>query len=280
MRQRTLIAFAVVIAVGLAAGVLAWVRLTSVSESANPTQYWREQGQTAYAAMASASFADAEAIAASLRGAPVGDPESRATSELVDELREQALMFLHARANAETADAHIRWMDSQGYRLKTAPEFESRYGPLAVLAGRAGSDTSTVEAVFRSLWTHPPSSRAVPTEIAVGPDAMAIEIASSNHNRGFTGRLRGSLGEQLWHGGSSATCRFWFQPPVSRDEVVERRGEALAAQVGVIGVVPGAERRPIVLQYFWDPERRRWWLDGVSVTNFTGTDSTWTCCEY
>lgn len=268
--------------IATAAGVSAWnwMRLRTVSEASNPTEYWRRAGSQAYSKMASVSFDDAEAIADSLAQAPIGDPDGRATPRAVEDLRDVALEFLRARMTADTADAYIDWMRSQGYRLKTTAEFEPRYGPLRMNANRAGSDASTVEGVFRALWDHPPSSRAVPNAIAVGPDAMAIEIATSNHNQGFTARLSGTLGEQLWHGGSAATCRFWFQPPATRKGLVERAGEALAAQVGVVAVHKGGDRHPIILQLFWDPATQRWWIDGVNVTNYQGTDTRWTCCEY
>ena len=267
---------------GIAISLIVWTRLNTVSEASNPTEYWRRAGVDVYGKMASAHIEDAEAIASSLSQASVRiqDHDLSETDPRIMVLRDTVREFLIQRYTAASVDEYVRWMKAQGYRFKTLEEFEPRYGPLSHNAARAGFDGTDVAEVFAVLWEYPPSKLAVPTMLATGPDAMAIEIASANHNRGFTGRLAGTLGEQLWHGGSTATCRFWMQPPVTREALVARHGEILAAQVGVIGIVPGRGRRPIIIQCFFDPQSKSWWLDGINVTNFRGTSDTWTCCEY
>ncbi|MDQ7013740.1 MAG: hypothetical protein Q9O74_07585 [Planctomycetota bacterium] len=269
-------------ALGVAISCIVWIRLNTVSEASNPTEYWRRAGAEVYGKMASAPLEDAEAIAYSLAKADVRiqDHALSKTDPRIAMLRDTVREFLIQRYTAVSAAEYVRWMETEGYSFKTLEEFEPLYGPLSHNAARAGFDGTDVAEVFAVLWEYPPSKRAVPTMLATGPDAMAIEIASANHNRGFTGRLAGTLGEQLWHGGSAATCRFWMQPPVTREALVARYGEILAAQVGVIGVVPDRSRRPIIVQCFFDPQSQSWWLDGINVTNFRGSNTIWTCCEY
>lgn len=229
-----------------------------------------------------ASVNDGQAVRIALAQCPLQDPEGllEANPGLADSLRETVTEFLIERYTAATADDYIHWMQSQGYRFKSLEQFEQKYGPIAIRASAAGVQSTDPEEVFRAMWSHPPSRRAVPDGICADEKAPLIVVAKSNTNRRFTATLEGALGYELWHGGQIANCRVWMEAPVTREQIVLARGEAIAAQVGVVATVPGAGRRPIHIALYLDPQHKRWWIDSVTVGNHADPNGGWDCCEY
>lgn len=133
---------------------------------------------------------------------------------------------------------------------------------------------------MRALWAHKPARRAQVAAFCVGEDASFVTIGLSIKHTFIDEVPFGTLGYDLWHGASAATCRVWTTPPVTREQLVEREGEILAATVGLIADVPGSKRRPVMFGAFWDEGAGRWWVDSASVLNFIGGDGEWTCMEW
>lgn len=269
-------------AVGAAVGGIALFRLTKVTEESNQQLYWHRQGVAVYSEMKTVRVTDVEGIRRSLDATPVEDPQGRLVGEdeILSMLRETVADFLLSRYNAESAAAYIQWMESRGYRFRSPEEFSRRYGPLKLLAPYAGIESENLKEMFERMWLYPPSAAAVPTELCISPGSMAITIGVSNHNRMFTESLHGTLGDDLWYGGSSGRCRLWMRPAVTREELVASQGEVLAAQVGVIADVPGSDRRPLIVLLFFEPHTRTWWVDEVNVNNYMGSGGSWASGEY
>lgn len=272
-----------VLALGVCGSLVAWVRLTSVTAESDPVEYLRRAGAAAFARMPTVPVGDTDSIEAAIEAAPVADHEGRlegGNRAHIRGLREAVLDFLEARLGSATPDAYSTQMASLGYRFKTKAEYEHDYGPLAKQCGRVGVESDDLAEVFAASWMYAPARAAVPKAIATGPDAMAVCVGTTNANRAFTGRIAGTLGEDLWVGGSVTNCRFWMRPPVTRSELLVRDGDVLAAQVGIIGEVQGSGRHPFIVNLFYDRRSFRWWVDGVQGTNFGVADGRWACCEF
>jgi len=281
MKQKVAILLCLAFA-GIVTGVVAWSRMSRATPESDPQQYWEDAGQRAYARFSAVSITDVGATESALANAPVEDAEALLARDpaLLGSLREVALAFLQARFGAAGSSEYVASMEALGYRFKTIAEFERRYGPLAEWAADFGSSSSELRAVFEAAWNYTPSKRGCPDAVCTDRDSMVITIGRSNRNHFITQRPAGDLGYDLWHGGSGANCRFWMRAPVTREQIIATDGFAVAAQVAMIVGVPHSARRPLILSMFLDPVTSLWWIDGVSVTNYIGTDESSTCAEY
>ena len=281
MTKRRLATVLLVLGAGVLSGAGAWYRLSRVNRESDPVRYWMAEGARAYSSLPTVPVLDSNELAQAAAAATVEDAEGvvQGRPELLDQLRATVFQFLSTRFAASSAEDYAAWMQSRGYRFKSPEEFEKRYGPLSDQAELSGLDSKEVPALFAAMWASDPSRRAMPNAICRGREAMTITLGHSNHNRFATQDLSGVLGFDLWHGGAGATCRFWMQPPVTREELVALHGEVVSAQVGVIACVPGFVRRPLIVNLFLEPDSTRWWIDGVSVTNYVVPGSR-ACIEY
>lgn len=280
-RRRTLV-WACPVALAVAVGGVTWYRLSRVTAESDPQAYLARQGAIAYARMPSALVTDGETISAAFKAAPIEDPAGllAGRADLLASLRTTAVEYLLARLNAQSAGEYIQRMEGRGYRFLTARAFGVRFGPLKTYSSQVGVESDDVRRVFEAMWSYGPSAAARPNALCTGDDSIVVSIGESRPGIPFTNFFEGTLGSDLWKGGSAATCRFWMSPPVMREELVKTRRRVLAAQVGVIACVPGSDRRPLIVSLFADPATGRWWVDGVSVTNYTGNDRVWTCTEF
>jgi hypothetical protein len=279
---RPVLAGALIAIIGAGTGVVAWQRLGRVTRESDPVRYWQAQGRRVFSRMATAPISDTAAIQTLLEQSVAEDGESRLGErpELLPSLREVAVQYIDARFSSATAGEYLQRMEAAGYRMKTAEEFEERYGPVRRIAEYAGIESEDPRTVMGELWSFPLSMSATPSDVCIDPESVVVTVATSNHNRHFTQEMGGLLGTHLWHGGVATSCRFWMQAPVLRADVVERDGEAVAARIGLIMSYADAPRRPVVFDLFFDPATRRWWLDGVSVTNYMGSATNWPCAEF
>jgi len=283
MGQRgTIILITLIVLLVGGAGILAWQRMHRVTAESDPTVYWQRQGQIAYGKFDTVAGDDAEGIGLLLRNAPLSDPEGQIGGITVGTTQMRSLVaeFLLARLGATRASEYIESMASMGYRFMPREEFEIEYGPLADLADLAGVSSDDPRTVFEALWDYPPSRAAQIGSVCVGGDAAMVTIGHGTAQVWDTSKLTSGMGKDLWVGKSSARCRFWMRPPITREEVVERDGSVVTGIVSVIADVPGSARRPLHVLLFFEPQAQRFWIDGVSVTNHLGTDSAWTCMEF
>ncbi|MCL4741622.1 MAG: hypothetical protein KJZ54_05395 [Phycisphaerales bacterium] len=272
----------VAVAAGLAIGVLAYVRLTRLSPETDPQRFWMAEGERVYSRFSALRLNDPAVVTRVVASAVVEDPEelSARVPNAVAQIRDEVARLLIARMSAQTADEYVSTLTEYGYRLKATEEFESRYGPLARLAQRCGANGEEPIVVLRALWMHEPSRRALPVEMCTDTEAAIITFARTTRDHFVSRYPAGGLGSDLWLGRSSAACRFWMQPAVMRQQVVAKHGETIAAQAGFIVGVVGSQRRPLMISLFYDPDTSRWWIDGVSVQNYIGSDTAWTCTEF
>lgn len=296
-RWPPVVLWAGVVSVASIVGAVAWHRLTRLTPESDPAAHLAAEGQRAYAMMSTVPVAEDGAVRDVLARASVEDDEGLLVNpawtikqptttiripadQAVAELRNEVSAYLTARLTATGPDAYLSWMRSRGYRLKSVDEFERRHGPLGLQASRIGVEIGSVETLFEASWHHAPSHAATPDALCVGEGAAIITLGSIRPGSLLAPRPQGRLGPDLWIGGSSAGCRFWMQAPLTREAAVEANGRTVAANVGVIVSVPGSARRPLLVHSFFDPTSGRWWIDGVSVQNFIGTDRIWTCTEF
>lgn len=274
--------WALVVALGLLAGGFAWFRLTRVTAESDPRRYWAREGAATYAGIQTVSLSNAEGVRDALAAAPVEDADGHLTGapDALEALRRHVADYLLARFNAATAAEYATWMEAQGYRPLGTEEFERLYGPLGSMARVSGATSTDIGEVFTAMWNYPPSRCATPDAMGRSPEAIVIAVGAGNSNRPIPVEVEGALGHHLWYGGSTAKCRFWMGPPVPRDKLITRHRQILAAEIALILSVPGSDRRPLMLHAFYDPSTSRWWIDGVSVTNYVGDDDCWTCPEF
>lgn len=96
--------------------------------------------------------------------------------------------------------------------------------------------------------------------------------------------LGGALDRAAWYGGISTTCGCWTGATApgfrSRNDLLERHGSLLAADVGMIMHYTDGPPRPYVLYLFWDPERLMWRLDGLLINNYRPGPKVGPCIVY
>ncbi len=283
--SRQAMTIALLLLLGLLVSFVAWHRMHRLNPKSNPVAYWEMKGKQVYNRMPTIKIdpENAETVGALIQQAEVEDHQHLLKGKqqaMLEPLQALVADFLLARYTASTPAQYEQWMESHGYHFRPRDEFEKRYGPLSQLSQYSGTDSTDPKTVFEHMWEYPPAINATPDAICTGPGSMIISIAKANANRGFTELIVGSLGNELWMGASVSNCRMWFRPPVTEQELIARDGSVIAAEVGLIVHVPHAPRRPVFVSCFYDPDRQRWWIDDVLVTNHLGNDSEWSCSEY
>ena len=80
-------------------------------------------------------------------------------------------------------------------------------------------------------------------------------------------RLSGEMGPELWVGGSALVAHDSWRPAASLEDALRRDGSVVGGWVGVVLGFEDGSRRPFVWSFYWDAERTRWQLIGLSVNN-------------
>ncbi len=264
------------------AGIFAYIRLTAVTPENDPVRYWRREGDRVFSQMHTVSVLDRERVLRVLQEAPTTDPRGLLVAHTAprDELLGEVAAFISDRLEATSPQDYMNRRQARGYRQIAREEFERKYSSWNRWAQKIGLESDDPIEIMSALWKYEPSRRARISGICVGDDACFVSVGLSRKHEFIDEVPFGTLGYDLWHGGSAATCRVWTSPPTTRKQLVEKYGEVLAATVGIIADVPGSKRRPILFGAFWDPGTKRWWVDSVSVTNFIGRNGEWTCMEW
>lgn len=276
-----MIGTSLVVLVGVTVGITAWFRLGAITPEGDPIEYWGRKGRQVYSQLDTIPAGDAGKVASLFTLAPVADAEGLLNDnpESLSRLRAAVGAFIVDRMSASTPDAYLDTMIAKGYHLKSAEQFARRYGPWSDLAKEVGVESDDPREIFAGLWDYAASRAAAINRLCTGPDAAFVTIGHASKDEFMSQAAFGSLGYDLWHGGSAGTCRLWTTPPVTREQLIATSDRIVVATVGVIVDVPGSARRPIMIDAYLDPEGA-WWIDGVTVLNYIGTGSGWMCMEY
>lgn len=282
MSRRTMIALTIALPAGAIVGLIAYQRLTAVTPEGDPVRYWRREADRVFDRMATIPVGDTERIASEIFAAPLIDPRSLLAQHggTREALVQEVLEFVSDRMEASSPEDYLSRRRSRGYDLMSADEFKRKYSSWSEWGRDAGVESDDPIEVMGALWNHEPARRARVAAFCAGEDASFVTIGLSKKHSFIDEVPFGTLGYDLWHGASAATCRVWTTPPLTREELVERDGETLAATVGLIADVPASKRRPVMFSAFWDKRANRWWVDGVGVLNCIPNDGSWACMEW
>lgn len=179
--------------------------------------------------------------------------------------------FLGARFGDGSADEYIRWRREAGYLPREIEDLRQNW---------------FLDQTYEFLF-HEPVPDDVPwnelharvvaamdrlthgehrlDRIASAPGAVAVVVKRLTRADPSWPPVGALPGELLDTGNAIATSQSWWTAPIDVEDLLERNGEALVAQVAFVGEFGNGARRPISLSHVWDPDRRRWWLVAIHV---------------
>ncbi len=225
-----------------------------------------------------AEFASAADLAQHLRGGVIGDPPEGFGARADELVVEAAEFMVHrfGRSPREYAD----WCRARGLKLPAMRD---------LLGG-----THMAGSTYRDLFGVDPPGDMTPEQlfdrfadyeaahageaariVALGGGREGVAIAfgvaeAQERNPSLLSEPRvllgsGRLDAALWTGGGVGVSYAWWGRGESGDEMLDRIGQTVYAEVGVLAEFSNGKRHPIGLYYFWDPEGRRWSLEAVFI---------------
>jgi len=196
---------------------------------------------------------------------------------LLDSLLKEAAGFMEARFLNDDVDRYLRWMRDNGYTLKTGERWTHAGGWRAYYeyhTGQTASQGTDMETAFRESWaasqTEEKFAAGRPVSIAGPPAGVSISVGYETAVVPFfadTGSDR-YFPTDHWSGGVSAGCPLWHAPPRTQDELLDRFGSVIKAQIAAVIEFENGDRHPWDMHWIYDPLAEKWWLKSISVDNF------------
>ena len=81
------------------------------------------------------------------------------------------------------------------------------------------------------------------------------------------GNASGTGWDDYWRAGLLVCARQLTHPPVTQEQLIQRDGRVLRADVQVILELRNGERAPMVMTLFYDPREKRWWVNSCCFTS-------------
>lgn len=192
-----------------------------------------------------------------IRGFRVSDP------------REPVALALEvlARRFGSSPEAYIEWWRGEGYALyPDAAAMRAARGTRAEaitrrLTGREMETFGTFAAAYEAILNE---QKASPRRIGLAPGAVGVVYSVGHKLEYADADLAGIHTENIAIGSSASV---WIVPSISREDVIERDGEILQCDVGLIVQLPGCAPHPVRVMTFYDPASRRWWFYLVTAVN-------------
>jgi len=282
--QRLILAGAVVIASG--AVLTAMWRMHMFPRSTVPVSEMNgrqlaQYAQGVYHGFRVESIADApspDAVLGFLEGAAIEDEDAAASGDLErdrDELLRFVAEFLYYRYVQGSVDVYKRWRREHGYVLKptdrliktwTVPE------DYELFFGEPYPGDDAFERVFDRFWNDGLSRKGEASRVVgvcVDPEARGVAFGSTSvEDPGVGPFFEGKLGVYLWLGRSGGTMRNWWSTPQGEfDDWLATVGRARLGTVSLIAQFESGDRFPMQVQFYQDPQSRKWWLLWITVNN-------------
>ena len=216
------------------------------------------------------------------RAAREAELEAALKNGLLDSLLKEAAGFMEARFVNDDVDRYLRWMRDNGYTLKTGERWTHPDGWRAYYeyhTGLTASPGTEMEVAFRESWaasqTEEKFAAGRPVSVAAPPAGVSISVGYATANVPF---IADTGSDQYfptghWSGGVSAGCPLWHGPPRTQDELLNRFGRVIKAQIAAIFEFEYGVRHPLKMTWIYDPIDDRWWIRSVGVSNFSNMET-------
>lgn len=287
-RARALIGLAICVAIAVAIGGYALYNATRVTPESDPVGYVIKQSRplldaVRMAPLVAGSLPDEEdraLLATRIAGAEVAGAELLPQGDrdaMLEDLRGQVADLLYFRFAVEDPEGYIGWRRSHGQRFLTPEEFPKTPGASLDSAykfwfGKQAPAGATPESVFRELFRVSLESHGGSNQVVSVPEpgpGLLIGIGERRTVEPLGAfALDGQLGSSAWYGSIASTCGRWMTPPEPLKNLLDRYETVLYAEVGLVLGYKSGPRRPMILHFFWDPERKTWQFDFASVHNY------------
>lgn len=240
-----------------------------------------EEGRRAYATIDHITDVRSQAAVRHAMEAASFDDQAGLETAQVDALVEQVAEFLFMRFGQDSPAQYRAWRAARGDEWRewsylrdiwnVSKWYEAHVGePIPDGAG------SKMDEVFDRLWIR----RAEMYDgfnrldsIAAEPKGLAVVIARATLGDPLPKMVHGEMNERLWYGEVEGTHCSWWQPRVTIASLLENRGEAIVATVGVVAQFGERWRRPLIMMYVWDPMSSAWVLETLNTTNYASGKS-------
>lgn len=203
-------------------------------------------------------------------------PAPDGVSELrTDELATMLAEFSWYRFNVRSSQEYIEWQKRTSHEIRHFDELVRVHADFEHLFGEPIPASSGVEEVF---------ARFFDVSLSLG-DGANDPVAVANDRKGLVARfgvvrsmrpserpwVSGDIPLAMWHVRGGGTMRSWWRP-VEGDlgSIIEERGEALCATIGLIVEYLNGSRRPLVFTCYWHPSAERWEIDSINAYNSRG----------
>lgn len=228
-----------------------------------------EDGQRAFARATITSVDQATTIRSSTQGVAVQSDVDIHRSAL-PALRRQWGEFLEARLCLD-AESYIKWRSSNGYswheqaymesKWKLRENYERYFGPI-------GDGPFSLEQAFRDFWSKPrPKDLQSPAIVGIATAetgmSAVVGVSRNGHNDLF---LSGPFLPEIWYGSIAQTLRCWWRGRIAERDVFASP-EAIVAQTAAVCEFSDRTRVPLILDWCFDNEQKRWWLTGGGIQN-------------
>lgn len=195
------------------------------------------------------------------------DPRMEALADLVSQ-------FVERRFVAGSSTDYREWRESQGYAWADREWLEGVWGigrDYSIIVGEAYPEGAPLAQIFdeyyqAALQYGDGANR--PAAVATSPEGRCIATAILTRDQPDRAPLTCDLGFDLWHGATNGTARSWWRPPHSTEELIQREGAVLCADVGLVVEFADRSRRPVVVTATWDSAVSRWTLQHLCMYNF------------
>jgi len=218
-----------------------------------------------------------ERIAATL---PIDTADS-VSPERAPDFLEMATTFL-ALLRIADSDAYAAWMRGNGFTIREqANAWEEPEKTYRWYAGeQAKPDFSMLDFFHVAFegWLRHNENEFRPIAIALGEDDEGQALGNvvigwrTVDDSNSVAALRHLMQDDRFIGSRSQGGRQHWRPPISEDEIIERDGRVLVAELRIGAVTQGGHALPMRILGYFDPAASRWLFDNAFIQNAYDVD--------
>ena len=196
-------------------------------------------------------------------------------NKALDLVLNHAADFIYYRFVNTSPTDYMQWRKSQGYHMRSLDELLDPWTidwSYDFYFHKPFPDNPDLEAMFQEFWDiglNYKNGKNKPTGIANDPAGLGAVAGIMTTGTPYHGeQYSGDLGSDLWYGSISSTMRCWWVPPEDTKTILAKHNVAYYIDVNCILSYADGTRRPLELQYVWNPDFKDWFLENVVISNF------------
>lgn len=182
-----------------------------------------------------------------------------------------------------TPESFAQWRKRSGYRERTMESLRAFRVLDDLYLARMGKplpEKPEHASTFVEMWRSEPTGGSAgsgdiringPLRVVADSRALAVSARNLTEGNPVLPDLREvDLPFEYWHGGSLMGWVSWWEPATPDRELWTKFGRSKTVSFGMVLEYADGQRRPVQVWLVWDPDRSRWFVQGVGVTFFSG----------